>query len=178
MNDFSDLEAKLKALRPAPLRDSFVAHVEQAMADPADPAAPTVPATPADNIVRPYQFRRQWILGLGLAAAAAVLLLIRANFRTPETAKRVASASPQSTAIPTESTRPAVPNTFIPAGATQVVYHKRDEGLLFAQNSDQPVRRLRSITQETWQWKNPATGASLRVSYPSEQVELIPVSGQ
>jgi hypothetical protein len=175
MNDFSDLEAKLKALRPAPLRDSVVARVEQAMAAPVDPITPS---TPADNIVRPYQFRRQWIVGLSLAAAAAVLLLLRVNFRTPETTKRVASASPQSTSVPTESPRSALPNTFIPAGATQVVYHKRDEGLLYAQNSEQPMRRLRSITQETWQWKNPATGASLQVSYPSEQVELIPISAQ
>jgi hypothetical protein len=59
-----------------------------------------------------------------------------------------------------------------------VVYHKRDEGLLFASNNEQPVRRLRSMTRETLEWTNPATGASLKVSYPSEQVELIPVSGQ
>jgi hypothetical protein len=175
MNDFSDLEAKLKALRPAPLRDSFVRRMEQAMAAPVDPAAP--PAL-AHNIVRPYQFRRQWIVGLSLAAAAAVLLLLPVNFRTRETTKRAASASPQSTSVPTESPRSAVPNTFVPAGATEVVYHKRDEGLLFAKNSEQPLRRLRSITQETWQWKNPATGASLEVSYPSEQVELIPISAQ
>src|SRR5438132_1640300 len=135
MNDFSDLEAKLKALRPAALRDDFVDRVEQAMATPVASAAAT------ENIVRPYQFRRQWIVGLSLAAAAAVLLLIRVNFRTPETTKRVASASPHSSSVPIESPRSPVPNSFIPAGATQVVYHKRDEGLLFAQNSEQPLRR-------------------------------------
>jgi hypothetical protein len=67
---------------------------------------------------------------------------------------------------------------LIPSGATQVVYHKRDEGLMFVHNSEQPMRRVRSKTQETLQWRNPSTGASLRVSYPSEQIELIPVSGQ
>jgi len=36
MNDFSDLENQLKDLRPAPLRENFVARVEQAMAEPAD----------------------------------------------------------------------------------------------------------------------------------------------
>jgi hypothetical protein len=71
-----------------------------------------------------------------------------------------------------------MPNEFLPTGTTQVVYHKRDEGLLFAQNSEEPMRRLRSVTQETLQWKNPATGASLSVSYPSEQVELVPISAQ
>jgi hypothetical protein len=172
MNEFSDLEAQLKALRPMPLQESFVARVEKAMADPA------TEADSPDNIVRPYQFRRQWLIGLGLAAAAALLLLVRVNFRTPHTDKRVASASPQPTSSAPQTTQSSLPNTFIPSGSTQVVYHQRDEGLLFAQNSDQPVRRLRSITQETLQWKNPATGASLQVSYPSEQVELIPVSAQ
>jgi len=28
------------------------------------------------------------------------------------------------------------------------------------------------------QWKNPQTGASLRVSYPTEEVTLVPISGQ
>jgi hypothetical protein len=54
----------------------------------------------------------------------------------------------------------------------------RDEGLHFPAGSDQPMRRLRSQKRETFQWRNPATCASLRVSYPSEEVELIPVSGQ
>src|SRR6266542_2158905 len=67
---------------------------------------------------------------------------------------------------------------FISAGAAPVVYNSRDEGLQFADSSRQPLRRLRYQTQQTWQWRNPSTGASLRVSYPSEEVVLIPVSGQ
>ena len=70
------------------------------------------------------------------------------------------------------------PTNSFPAGATQVVYNTRDEGLQFADGSQQPLRRLRYQTRETWQWRNPSTGASLRVSYPSEEVVLIPVSGQ
>jgi hypothetical protein len=172
MNDLSDLEAQLKAIRPAPLRESFIARVESEIAKPE-----TATEEP-DNIVRPVQFRTHWIFGLGLAAAAAVLLLVRANFQAPRDSVRTAAASPPPTpSLAPETARP-VPNAFLPAGATQVVYHKRDEGLLFAQNSQEPVRRMRSITQETLQWKNPATGASLSVSYPSEQVELVPISAQ
>jgi hypothetical protein len=172
MTDFSDVESQLKALRPTPMRESFIAGVEQAMAESA------AISEPPDNIIRPDQFRRQWMIGLGLAAAAALLLLVRANFQIPRTSTRVVSASPQPSATTAQTSESMLPNSFVPAGTTRVVYHKRDEGLLFAQNSDQPMRRMRSITQETLQWKNPATGASLRVSYPSEQVELIPVSGQ
>jgi hypothetical protein len=40
------------------------------------------------------------------------------------------------------------------------------------------VRRIRYQTQQTWRWHNPRTGASLRVSYPSEEIVLLPVSGQ
>jgi hypothetical protein len=182
MNDFSDLEKQLKDLRPAPLRENFVARVEQAMAEPA-------PVNEApDNIIRPARFRTPLAIGLSLAAAAAVILLLRINFRAPERANRVASASsPASQLEPSRSAAVAPDSiaetklpvdTFIPAQTTQVIYHKRDEGLLFAKNTDQPLRRVRSLTQETLQWHNPATGASLRVSYPSEQVQLIPVSGQ
>lgn len=172
MNDFSDLESQLEALRPAPLREGFIARVEQAMAEPA------APDESADNIIRPPEFRSRWIIGLSLAAAAAFLLFIRVNFRPPETSKKLASAAPPATAAPVQSAQQTLPNTFVPTGNTQVVYHKRDEGLLFAKNSEQPLRRLRSITKETQHWRNPATGALLEVSYPSEQVELIPISAQ
>jgi|ERR1700736_2424712 len=170
--DFSELEAQLKALRPAPLRESFVTRLEQAMSDPA------APADGYDKIIRPVQFRTRWLVGLGLAAAAALLLLVRANFQAPQGEKRVASSSPEPTVAPVRASEGAIQNTFIPASHTEVVYHQRDEGLLFAHNSDQPVRRLRSLSRETLEWKNPATGASLCVSYPREQVELVPVSGQ
>jgi len=174
MNDFSDLESQLKSLRPAPLREDFLARVERSMAVPEPEKAP-------ENIIRPVQFQRRWIAAISLAAAAAVLLLVRANFQTPAgSSKQVVSTSPLPTSsTPAEATqRQTVPSTLIPSGATQVVYHKRDEGLRFMDNSDQPVRRMRSVTRETLQWRNPTTGASLRVSYPSEQIELIPVSGQ
>jgi hypothetical protein len=50
--------------------------------------------------------------------------------------------------------------------------------LHFAEGSERPVRRVRYNTRQTWRWRNPETGASLRVSYPSEEIVLIPVSGQ
>ncbi|OLE10148.1 MAG: hypothetical protein AUG52_10560 [Verrucomicrobia bacterium 13_1_20CM_3_54_17] len=131
----------------------------------------------------PYRF------GIGLAAAAAAVVLLLARINTNQTRnedKEIAQVAPAS------ETRPVVPalsggrdvdrsmssNKFIPAGATQVVYNTRNEGLQFADGSREPLRRLRYQTQQTWQWRNPSTGASLRVSYPSEEVVLIPVSGQ
>ena len=60
----------------------------------------------------------------------------------------------------------------------QVVYNTRDEGLHFPAGYDEPMRRVRYQKRETLQWRNPTTGASLRISYPSEQVSLVPVTGQ
>ncbi len=48
----------------------------------------------------------------------------------------------------------------------------------FTDGSEGPMRRLRYQTRQTLQWRNARTGESLRVSYPSEEVVLIPISGQ
>ena len=177
MNDFSELENELKKLRPAQPSPVLFERVEEALANPQ-----------TAKIIRPDRFRVNYsALGFGLAAAAVLLLLAKVNTdRRQEPAQSIAQNSP---APETKSLRPADSvangidglrsrNEFIPARATQVVYNTRDEGLQFTDPSEHPLRRLRYQTRETWQWRNPATGASLRVSYPSEEVVLIPVSGQ
>ena len=186
MNDFFELENDLRALRPARPSPVLFERIEEAMAENCRASVSDAKPMAANWFWRftetPYR------LGIGLAAAAAVLLLL-ARINTDQTRnehKEIAQVSP-----PAE-TRPVPPafsgrsgvdgsissNKFISAGATQVVYNSRDEGLQFADSSRQPLRRLRYQTQQTWQWRNPSTGASLRVSYPSEEVVLIPVSGQ
>jgi hypothetical protein len=165
MNDFSDIENELKKLRPAQPSLGLSARIEQAMADP--PIA-------EDKILRPNHFRVNWVgLGVGLAAAAVLVLLARIKTdRTPGQEEKIVQTSPVA------ETRSTSANQFIPAGATQVVYNTRDEGLHFADDSDHPMRRVRYQTHETLQWRNLDTGASLRVSYPSEEIVLIPISGQ
>ena len=187
MNDFSELENDLKALRPARPSPVLFERIEETMAEDRKGAVAS-DATGWRGWYRrftetPYKF------GIGLAAAAAAVLLLFARINTDQTRnedKEIAQVSPGS------ETRPLLPalsggsrvdgsmssNKFVSTGATQVVYDTRDEGLQFADGSRQPLRRLRYQTKQTWQWRNPSTGASLRVSYPSEEVVLIPVSGQ
>jgi hypothetical protein len=177
MNDFSELENELKKLRPAQPSPVLFERVEEAMADPE-----------STKIIRPDRFRINYAaLGFGLAAAAVLLLLAKINTdRGQGPVERIAqnSRAPEiKPLLPAHRNGNGMngsisPNEFIPAGATQVVYNTRDEGLQFTDRSEQPRRRLRYQTRETWQWRNPATGASLRVSYPSEEVVLIPISGQ
>jgi hypothetical protein len=186
MNDFSELEKDLKALRPARPSPVLFERIEGAMAE--NCRAPISDARPVANwfwrfTETPYRFG----IGLAAAAAAVVLLIARINIdQTQNENTEIAQVSPPSQTRPLRPSfsgrsgvdRSMAFNKFVSSGATQVVYNTRDEGLQFANGSEQPLRRLRYQTQQTWQWRNPSTGASLRVSYPSEEVVLIPVSGQ
>ena len=177
MSDFSELEDDLRALRPAQPSPVLFERIEEAMADCRTGASPAR---------QPERSCYSWLsLGFGLAAAAVAIVLLLARINTDQTRNENAEIAQVS---PSSQTRPVLPSVsgvngeamskFIPSGTTQVVYNERDEGLHFADGSRQPLRRLRYRTQQTWQWRNPSTGASLRVSYPSEEVVLIPVSGQ
>ena len=177
MNDFSELENELKKLRPAQPSPVLFECVGEALENCRAGASPAR---------QPKRLPYNWFpLGLGLAAAAVLVLFATINMeRRQGRGESIAQSSP---APETSSVLPArrngnsgstSSNRFIPTGATQVVYNTRDEGLQFARGSEQPLRRLRYQTHQTWQWRNPTTGASLSVSYPSEEVVLIPVSVQ
>ena len=167
MNDFSELESELKKLRPAQPSADLSSRVARAFLEP----TPAVELT--DNVIHPDRFRINWVVvGLGLAAAATFLLLARIDNAPDKKQSTLATASPAQTQMPRAT------GSMIPAGLTEVVYHTRDEGLLYPHGSTQPMRRVRSQRRETLQWRNPETGASLRVSYPSEEVTLTPISGQ
>jgi hypothetical protein len=170
MNDFSEPEAELKKLRPRPTSPDLAARIEIGLAQE---AAGRGTAT-AGVLPTRRSFRPNWIaLGLGLAAAATFLVLARVNVDRPSKATGLALLTP----APITPAAKAV-DSLVPSAMTQVVYDTRDEGLHFAEGADEPMRRLRSRKRETMQWKNPQTGASLRVSYPTEEVTLVPVSGQ
>lgn len=170
MSEFSDLEAELKQLRPAAPSADLMTRVERALAEGAA-SVPTAGVLPRRREVR-INWRR---VSLGLAAAAAFLLLARLSIDNPAQQQKPSVAAVPSALPQIETT---LPRTLVPDGVTRVVYRTSDEGLVFPRNSEEPVRRLRSHSRETLQWKDTGTGASLRVSYPTEEVELIPVSGQ
>jgi hypothetical protein len=170
MNDFSELEAELRKLRPRPASPDLAARIEVGLAEVAGRGTATAGVLPKRRSFRP----NWWALGLGLAAAATFLMLARMNVDRPS--GKSAGLALLTPAPVTPAAR--VDDSFVPSALTQVVYDTRDEGLHFTEGADEPVRRLRSKKRETMQWKNPQTGASLRVSYPTEEVTLVPVSGQ
>jgi hypothetical protein len=163
VNDFAELEGALKTLRPARPSNGLIVRVEVALADA---------GKIADKVITPHRFRVNWIgLGLGVAVAATVLILARVDYH-PTATNQMASAAPV--------LQPSVVRLpdYRAAGLTQVVYDKRDEGLIFGTGADAPVRRIRTMKRETFHWQDQRSGAQLEVSYPAEEVRLIPVSGQ
>ncbi|MEP6936448.1 MAG: hypothetical protein ABI871_00095 [Chthoniobacterales bacterium] len=171
MNDYSELEAELRKLRPAPASPALQTRVGcELHSDHAQ-----VPAAGVLRLPR-RSFRINWLpLGLGVAAAAAFLVLARVDVdHAPAKQSTLAG-----TTLPPTHFAPVRPTDGLrPAGMSQVVYRTRDEGLLFAEGAKRPVRRMRTEARETLHWRDPGTGASMRVSYPREEVSLIPVSGQ
>src|ERR1035437_9835450 len=118
MNDFSEIENELRALRPARPSPGLFEAVARELEGPAQAVA-TV-----DNVIHPNRFRFGWIsLGLGLAAAAVFIVIRIDSSSVPGHAPAVVSnASSPAPAAQLASAQ------FIPAGATRVVYRTRDEG--------------------------------------------------
>ena len=180
MNDFSDIESKLRKLRPVQPSADLMTRIERELAEEASERSTDLRTETARHVSaagvlpRERRFQFNWLsLGLGLAAAAALVLFALLRFERPAKKNPALAALTPAPAFSTNSNA-----QLVPAGLTQVVYHTRDEGLHFNRNSDQPMRRVRSHTRETLRWRNPTTGASLSISYPSEQVSLLPVNGQ
>jgi hypothetical protein len=171
MNDFSELEAELKKLRPRGVSPELNARIEISLA--AEAAGRGV-AT-AGVLPKQRRFRLNWFaLGLGLAAATTFLMLARVNVDRPTKSAGLALLTP----APITPAAKQAADSFVPSAMTQVVYDRKDEGLHYTAGSDEPMRRVRSRKRETMQWNNPQTGASLLVSYPTEEVTLVPISGQ
>jgi hypothetical protein len=178
MNDLSELENELRKLRPAQPSSVLFERVGEALEKSRASAAADAKWKRWRFTETPYNW---WSLGFGLAAAAVLILFAVVTMeRRHERRETVAQSSTASKTRPAPlgAKRSTSPGRFVPAGGTNLVYNARDEGLHFADGSERPLRRVRYNTQQTWRWRNPETGASLRVSYPSEEIVLIPVSVQ
>jgi hypothetical protein len=179
MNDFSELENQLRNLRPVAPSDELADRISRGLSEPSN----SRPSATADRNARwhwPWRSARMtYRIGLGLAAAAgaaaALLIYTRSDIdRSPKKAPSIAAIS----TAPAGKAPVASSGEFVPAAFTEVVYNRRNEGLRFPAGPDQPMRRFRSQKQETVLWHNRLTGASLRVTYPAEEISLVRAPGQ
>ena len=61
--------------------------------------------------------------------------------------------------------------------AANVLYQTVDEGVVM-NGSQQPVRRVRYRSADQVRWHNPQSGAQWEVSYPREDVLLLPIQAE
>jgi hypothetical protein len=170
-DDFSDLEAELKRMRPrapsAELRNRLAAALDR-------PDAPPAPAATARRsaIPRPAW---QWALGFTAVAAAVVLALVTA--RQPALVDPVADQTARSangTVVAPIPPATSAADFYKPVSAENVLYDSRDEGLVTLDDGT-AARRVFQRYLDTYTWRNPRTNASLRWTVPRDEVRVIPV---
>ena len=77
MNDFSEIEDKLRKLRPVQPSADLMARIERSLAEQTSTST-------AGALPREHRFHFSWVsLGLGLAAAAALVLFARFQLERP-----------------------------------------------------------------------------------------------
>src|SRR5437763_9568725 len=151
MNDPSELEGELKKLRPVAPSVELMWRVEITLANSEKGTAKIIvpQSRPSGS-----DFRINWLgLGLGLAAAATFLIFARVDFHPNDKTKpTIASATPS-----LQQKAAAWPN-YQATVLTQVVYSKRDEGLVVPRGAEEPSQRLRTANRQTLQWRDRQSG--------------------
>src|SRR5947208_4540386 len=144
MYDFSEIESKLRELRPVQPSPNLMSRVERKLAEEGQERATHLRSetarleSTAGVLPRERRFQFNW-LSLGLGLAAALVLFARIQFEQPvKKLPTLASITPAP-----QFSSPTSTAQFVPAGLTKVVYHTRDEGVHFPNNSQQPMRRVR-----------------------------------
>lgn len=160
-DDFKNLEAELKRLRPAAPSRDLLARLEAELAPSAAPVA----------IVRRGS-RAWWLWAGALPFAAGLVVAWAIATRWPS-----APGSDRPLAANSPVPAPATEAVFKPVAAENVLYAVSDEGLVTLDDGTS-ARRERLSYVDTITWKNPRTNASVRWTVPREEVRVVPVKFQ
>ncbi len=158
-DEFLDLEAELKRLRPSAPSPALLSRIECQLRE--RPAGRTATSAP-------------WFWIAALPAAAAVAVAWTVFFHSPSK-----SGAGMPAALVTSPTRVVAdsPMEMKPIAAENVLVSARDEGLVTLADGTE-ARRERLHFVDTITWKNPRTNASLVWTVPREEVRVVPISFQ
>ncbi len=162
-NEFKELEAELRRLRPRTPAPKLQSGIERELAGAASAAAAC-----GSHASRGKSLRFWWVT-IPLAAAAAWAVLSTTASRAPlpgDSLKKVANVSTPSM---------AAPEIFRPVAAKATPLENRAESLVTLADGT-VARRTRETYLATITWKNPRTNASFTWSVPREEVRVVPVS--
>jgi hypothetical protein len=170
-DDFSDLEAELKRMRPCAPSSELQARLAATLDRPAAPAAQPV------SIDRSVIFRRawRWMLWPVAVAAGVVLALVVTRQSDPvlPSADQIAHPIGGNEAGPIAATTTDT-DLYKPVSAENVLYDSRDEGLVTLDDGTAAHRVFQSYL-DTYTWRNPRTDASLSWTVPRDEMRIVPV---
>jgi anti-sigma-K factor RskA len=170
-DDFSDLEAELKRMRPCAPSSELQARLAATLDRPAAPTAQPV------RIDRSANSRRAWKWVLWPAAVAAAVVLALVTMRQPDSVKTTAGQTAHpiggNEAGPLAASTAAA-DLYEPVSAENVLYDSRDYGLVMLDDGT-AAHRVFQRYLDTYTWRNPRTNASLRWTVPRDEVRVIPV---
>src|SRR5690606_11805061 len=112
-------------------------------------------------------------LAWGVAAAMTVAFFIRTPSSTAQPAGPAAAPPPTLAPDPVEPG--AGPPRFLPVSTTKTLIGALDEGVVFLEDG-QPARKVRYEFLDTVDLRSAADpGARVNVTYPREEIRLVPV---
>jgi hypothetical protein len=170
-DDFSNLEAELKRMRPCAPSSELQTRLAAALDRP---AAPT--AQPVSTYRSAFSWRSwKWTLWPAAVAAAVVLALVitRRPDPVPPITDQTTHPVSGTAAEPLATTTP-VADLYKPVSAENVLYDSRDEGLVTLDDGTS-AHRVFQCYLDTYTWRNPHTNASLRWTVPRDEVRIVPV---
>ncbi len=162
MNDFDHdaFEQELRKARPAPASE----RLREAIASALDAPPPPPPSVPTKLIH--ISLWTSW--GVAVAAAAvAMAVVLREDHPRRSPLPRTA---PHAAATPEDAGALRV----VPAGSAGYLYRARDEGVVMLENGA-PARRVRYEFLDTFELLAPGGGGRVNVTYPREEIRVVPI---
>lgn len=167
VDDFSDLEAELKRLRPRAVSATVQTAVERGLAaSPAESPAAWPPARPRRYTTATLWTSWKWANW----SAAATLALLVGGYEVLRPYAALAMGRG-------EGWSSASDPIFRPVTAQKVVVSASEEGFVTLADGS-TGQAVRELAYNTITWRNPATRASLTWTVPSEEVRVVPVRYQ
>ena len=163
-----DLEAELRQWQPAPLPEPLA---ERLLATQRDCRASSRPARAPWH----RHFVRFGLLAAAVAFSAGAFFYAQRSLPDPEDIPGhsanpgLAGRPPARSPGPVET---AATPRFQPVGWSNTILSAADEGIVF-NDTRGPARRVRYESVETFQFRDPATGATIDIDVPREEIVLV-----
>ncbi|HWA84593.1 MAG TPA: hypothetical protein VG710_00095 [Opitutus sp.] len=156
-DDFRELEAELRNLRPATVSRGLLERIARELDEPVSNGSAAVGRNHDKGAWVP------WVILPIAAAIAFAVALPRQPAQSPGAAE------------PDGARGLAAAPAFKPVSAQNLLVSSRDEGYVTLADGTR-ARRIRQSYVDTITWKNPRTKASLTWSLPREEVRVTPIS--